>query len=208
MLSTLLAAAILATPAATPTDRLAAYILKRQPTARAYAARLARSIIVQSKRVGLDPAALAAVMWVESRFDRKAKGSAQEVGLAQLMRSDVRLAASWARLRPHAPPWRLLSREAATEALRDIKVSTYLAADELAGVQSWCRRAGHRIGRQHGPRLWVLGLDGVHRLQARKHRHRVDRLGHHQAGGNWPRRRYLRALRHAYRQIKRALNGK
>lgn len=215
MLTTLLAAAILATPAATPpnprsriTKRLESYILKRQPKAKAYAARLARSIIVQSKRVGLDPAALAAVGWVESHYQTHVVGPAGSEGLFQLRRADARMAASWARLRPTAPPWRSLSREAVTAALRDVEISAYLAADELAGVRSWCRRAGHRIGRRHGPWTRLLGGVGVYRIQAQKHRYAIDRLGHHQTGPRWPQQDYLRALRYTYWQIRKVLRGR
>jgi hypothetical protein len=186
------------TQAGSQAARLTAYILKRRPAAKPYAARLARAIITQSKRVGLDPAALAAVAWVESRYLRTAKGSAQEVGLYQLMRSDVRMAASWAKLRPTAPPWRSLSREAFTEALRDVEISTYLAADELAGVVAWCKRARHRVNR------WQVGDPlGQHR-----HRYQIDRVAHHNSGAKWPRRGYLRALRYTYKQIRKVLNGR
>lgn len=196
MLITLLAVTLLATPPTTPTERLEAYILKRQPRAAPYAARLARAIITQSKRVGLDPAALAALGWVESRYRTDAIGPAGSRGIFQLRASDARMAASWARLRPTAPPWRRLSLEAIREAFRDVEVGTYLAADELAGVMAWCRRARHRVWR------WAPAS-----RDRRRHRYQVDRLGHHQTGPRWPKRSYLRSLRYTYRQIKRHLNG-
>ena len=198
----ILIAAILAAPS-TPVERLTAYIVKRQPKAQPYALVLARSILRESKRVQIDPAVMVAVAWVESRFDVRAKGSAQEQGLYQLMRSDYRMAASWARLHPTEPPWGKLSREAITRALRDVVTSTYLAADELAAVMAWCRKAGHRIGRG-APPIWILGIDGVHRIHSRRqyHTRSIDRVGHHQSGARMPLPGYIRALRHAYKRAK------
>ncbi len=200
----LLAVTILAVPpvstqaSTTKADRLTAYIVKRQPKAKPYATRLARAIITQSKRVGLDPAALAALAWVESRYRVEAVGPVGSRGIFQLRASDARMAASWARLRPMASPWHRLSLEAIREVFRDVETSTYLAADELAGVVAWCRRARHRVQR------WQVG----DQLGRRRHRYHIDRLGHHQTGPRWPKRSYLRSLRYTYKQIKRHLNAR
>lgn len=209
MIAILIAATIIAAPA-TPQQRLAEYITKRQPKAEPYAQRLARAIVREARRVRLEPAALAAVAWVESRFDRRARGSAHEYGLWQLIRSDYRMAASWARLRPKGVPWRRLSRAAVIGALRDVDVSAYLAADELAGVRAWCRRAGHRISARWIAPRWVLGIDGVHRMHGgrRAHAQEIDRLAHHQSGPRWPLRGYTRALRAEYRRIQQVIRGR
>ncbi len=187
MLPVLLAVCIFVAPS-TPVERLTAYISKRQPRAKPYARTLARSILRESKRVGIDPAVMVAVAWIESRFNRRMRGSAKEEGLYQLMRSDSRMVTSWARLYPTKPTWRSLSREAVIEALRDVQISTYLAADELAGVAAWCRRAGHRIGYHH--------------------KHPIDRYGHHQSGPKPSRPSYLRALRWQYRKAQAVLRAR
>jgi len=195
---------------ATQADRLAAYISKRQPLARSYARLLASQTIAAGKRHSIKPATLLAVAWVESRFKRCAKGKAGEYGLWQLRPRDARMARGWAWLQrsglvPGFPvsPWRQLSLRVKRRALHDIKVSAELAATELAAVRAWCRRAGHRIGR--GARRWVKGADGVNRLTARRHGHWIDRFGHHQTGGRWPRGYYVRGLRREYSRIRRAI---
>ena len=210
MLPAIIAALFLAAPPSTPESRLTNYIIKRSKgKATPYALTLARSILRESKRVGIEPAVMVAIGWVESRFIRTVRGSAGEYGIFQSMRSDVRMPSSWARLRPNSPAWKKLSKEAMVRALRDIKISTYLIADELAALRVWCIRAGHRIGRGTPP-LWLMGPDGVHRQHKRKryHRHPVDRYGHHNSGPKQPPLRYLRALRWQYRKAQRIINAR
>lgn len=196
--------------ATTPADRLAKYIVARQPKARPYARLLASEVIRQGRHHKIRPAVLLAIAWAESRFIRTVRGSAHEYGLWQLRADDYRLPKAWDRLRrakltkwyPDSP-WRKLPARAQQRAMASIKVGAALAAAELAGVRAWCRKAGHRVGR--GSPRWVKGRDGVHRLTAHRHRHWIDRFGHHQTGPRWPLRYYVRMLRREYKRISRAM---
>jgi hypothetical protein len=194
MLQLLIAAVLIQ---ATPVDRLETYIVSRQRTARPYARLLAQRVLVEGKRHKIRPAALLAVAYVESRFQRWVVSRTGDRGLWQLRTSDYRIPGAWSRLRaaglvPGYPsrPWRRLPLRARYRALRDVRVSAALAAAELAGVRAWCRRAGHRVS------SWRSG---------RYHRHWIDRYGHHQTGPRWPLGYYVRALRREYRRIRRVI---
>jgi hypothetical protein len=177
-------------------DRLAGYIVTRQRAAKPYAPLLARRILAEGKAHGIRPAALAAVAYVESRFQRWVTSKTGDRGIFQLRTTDYRIPVAWLRLRaagltPGYPdaPWRRVPVRAKWRALRDIRISTALAAAELAGVRAWCRRAGHRVS------SWRKGA----------HRHWIDRYGHHQTGPRWPLGYYVRMLRREYQRIRRVL---
>ncbi len=170
-------------------DRLAAYIVKRSPKAKPTAKTTARAIVLEAKRHRLDVPLFAAIAYRESAFSPKTRSRRYEFGLWQLWPRSKALRGAWAALR--APgvvqgypdsPWRKLSRAARRRAVRDIGISTYLAAWLLRWIidRARCRRQGkpHEIYAHYhsGPRP----------------RHKV-----------W----YARRLRLEARRIRRALNG-
>lgn len=202
------AAVILAVlTASPPSDKLAAYIIARQPRARPYAALMAARVLTEGKQHRIRPAALIAVAWVESRFRRDVVSRTADYGLWQLRATDYRMPSAWRRLwragllpagMVGAPWWRMPAT-ARWRALKDVRVSAALAAAELAGVRAWCRRAGHRVNEE---RDWRLDHRGRWK---RVHAQEIDRFGHHLTGSRWPRSWYVKGLRREYRRIRRAL---
>lgn len=188
------------------TKRLAAFIVKTQPRAKGYAKVLARRIVLESRAHGLDPAIMAAIAWIESDYRTRARNSRDgSHGLWQLMARDSYMSRAWAELRragrtagyPAASWWRIGARNR-IRAMRDIRLSTYMAHVEIREAIRICKRMGHRVSRWRSsfgaapPRLF--------------HRDRLERYGHFNSGNRWPLRRYIRALRHRTKLIRNALS--
>jgi hypothetical protein len=197
---------------ATPGDRLAAFIAKRQPKAKPYASLLAQRIIVEGKRHGLKPHWLATVAWVESDFNLRVDGKAGEYGIFQVMRRESGIGDAWDWLRSHpkgfplaakwgAMPWRKLRRRQ-VKVLRSIPSGTYIAAAMIARHVALCRRLGHRIGRFRCKSAFI------NRCKRRYHPHAIDRVGHWNSGWRWPKAVYLRKLRRRSKIIRRVMARK
>jgi hypothetical protein len=206
MIPALLLTALLATP----TDRLTALISKRQPRA-TYARELASRILIEGPRHNLRPEWLAGVAWVESDFNRLAKGKHGEHGPFQVMIREHGIADAWDWLRGNpqgfplamswgAIPWGKLGQQR-VEVLRSVREGTYIAAAMIAAHVALCQRMGHRIGR---PRCYATpgGMRCI-----RRHPHSVDRVGHWNSGGRWPYPGYLRKLRRRSGAVARILRG-
>lgn len=202
MLSTIIAVVILGAPAPVKVSRLAAHIVRVQPLARAYSVELARRIFVESAAFGLDPAIMAAIAWIESDYKTGARNSRDgSYGLWQLMARDSYMSRAWASLRragrttgyPRRSWWGLGAR-LRWRAMRDVHISTYMAHYEIREALRICGRMGHRVSR------WAPV-----RRPRRFHRSRLDRYGHFNSGNRWPFPRYLRALEHRTKLIRRVL---
>jgi hypothetical protein len=100
------------------------------------AQRLSCSIYRAAKRERLDPSALAAVVWMESWYDPRARGSSGEYGYWQL----------WPGAR-RAIGWGHLSWRGAQRASMDVERATRAAAKLIGIFVRWCR-ARHRDHRR------------------------------------------------------------
>ena len=218
MTAALLALLMVAT---SPADRLAAFIVKRNATARPYAGELARRIMVEAKRHGLQAHELAAVAWIESDFRRGLRGRAYEIGIWQLRPFDHGMGIGWQFLKSRPAefpivrnlhsdqdkarrlfdlPWRSLRWKYRRKVLDDVRAGTYLGAYSIRRHVQMCRRLGHRVGRWRCSKTFINKCPQVHR-------HEIDRLGHYNSGVGWPKAAYLRKLRWRSRAIGRAING-
>jgi hypothetical protein len=197
--------------ASTPGDRLEAFIIKRQPKARAYAGELSKRIIIESKRHGIPPHVLAAIAYIESDFNPNVNGKAGEFGAFQVMRNESGIDDAWDWLRSHpkgfalatkwgAMPWRKLGRQQVA-VLRSVAEGTYIAAMAIKRHWHLCRRLGHRVGRFRCNKQFISQCPKYH-PQA------VDRWATWNSGVGWPKAHYLRKLRWRSRRIKRILGGK
>jgi hypothetical protein len=154
MLAVMLAAAICGgpapdyttLPAPTRHGRLRDYISRINPAAHSYAGELAGAILHESRRWDLDPHLMTAIVWTESYFQRRAPGSSGERGAWQIMPGLSYLPRAYDALRaamgglPGYPPdgWETLSREWRETVLRDLTLSTYLAAYLMAYHRRRC----------------------------------------------------------------------
>lgn len=134
-------------PAPTREGRLRDYISRINPAAHSYADELAGAILTESKRWGLSPHMMTAIVWSESYFQRRAPGSSGERGpwqiiprLSYLPRAYDALRAAMGGL-PGYPVdgWATLPRKWRETVLRDITLSTYLAAYLMAYHKRRCR---------------------------------------------------------------------
>lgn len=172
---------------APPEQLLAEKIERVNPRARPYSDQLARSILGESRRHGLDPAVVTAIAWTESFFQRRPRGGAGEIGLWQLLPGRS-LARRWELLRATRPRlmvgtqgWYRMSRRARRSAAERVEIGTALVALALVQARKLCRRWGHR------------------------HRAGSDSYAHYNTGGPWLRPGYRRVLKYRAEAIRRAL---
>jgi hypothetical protein len=192
--------------------RLADFIAKKSRRAKPYAGLLAERILFEAKRHGLKPHELAAVAWIESTFDRRTRGKADEHGLFQVMQREHGIKAAWEFVRtrpmefPIARPWAGRSwrqlRRRRIKVLQDVRAGTYFGAYHIRRHVRLCRRLGHRVGAAP-----ACSKPFVNQC-SRYHKYALDRLGHYNSGISWPRAVYLRKLRWRSRVIKKILEGK
>jgi hypothetical protein len=206
----LLLALLVAAPS-TPADRLAAFIVRRQPEAKPYAAELAQRIFVEGKRRSIPPEVMAAIGWIESDYRRGLRGAKGEIGLWQLgaTRGDHRIPQAWHELtraaefadwpivkRLGSRPWSALRKRQREAVLDDVRAGTYIVGLELWSVRRTCyrmRARGHVSG-------------GVKWRRSNWYRHRgPDVYAHYNSGVRPPRVGYLRKLRRRSKIIRRVL---
>lgn len=171
-------------------ERLAAHIVTVQPGAVMYARPLANAIYRESAATGLDPTVVAAVVWMESWYDRNARGSDHERGLYQLYPLASHLGLHWEYLRRsrHVPrhldrPWFALSVRLRQEITRDIDLGAALAVALMRIFVGHCRR------------------------KHRDHRRPTDSYAHYNSGFRWPRPGYSHLLWQRTQRIRRAVGG-
>lgn len=190
------------TPTPTKAERLAAFILEKQPRAKLYARPLAERILVEAKRRHIDAAAFAAIGWNESWWWWKTSGTSYEYGVWQLWPAGSATAKAWDRLRRDGElkqgwpekRWKRLSHAQRRQALHHIYVSTAMAALVVRRFVRWCRHR-HRVKR------WRP-------LGSRGHKRWTDRYAHYNSGLRWPRLGYHFKLRKRTRRIRAVLKGR
>jgi hypothetical protein len=169
-------------------ERLAAHIVTIQPRAVLYARPLANAIHREAARHHLDPTVLAAIVWMESWYDRRAKGSDLERGLWQIYprasylglywevyRRSNRIPSRWNR------PWYKLSVATRQDITRDVEIGTVLAVELMSVFVRHCRR------------------------KHRDHRRPTDPYAHYNSGFRWPRPGYSYKLWRRTQIVRRAV---
>ncbi len=188
-MSVLLLLLALIQPVTSPdAERLAAAIVRVQPRAVLYARPLAQTIIRESDRHRLDPTIVAAVVWMESWYDRRARGSDWERGLWQIYPRASHLGLYWEVLRRERRvhplwnrPWYALSMRLRQDVTRDMELGAALATELIAVFVRHCRR------------------------RHRDHRRPTDAYAHYNSGFRWPRPGYSHQLWKRTRWIRRAM---
>lgn len=170
------------------TEALARFVVRVQPKAVLYARPLANRIFAEAKAAKLDPTVLAAIVWMESWYDRRARGSDHERGLWQIYPPASRLKARWAELRQQKAvpkrwdrPWSRMPMRTRQAVARDLRLGTALAVDLIVVFVRHCR-ANHR-----------------------DHRRPTDAYAHYNSGFAWPRLGYSYQLWRRTRIIRRAI---
>lgn len=111
----------------TDTGHLAALIREQCPRCE-YAHDLADAILTESLVRALEPTLMVAIAWTESNFERQLPvGRAGEVGIWQIIPGDW-LGPCYDEIRGLTTSWGGLSLRARRSLLRNVRISTYLAA--------------------------------------------------------------------------------
>ncbi len=198
----------------TKVQRLAAFILQKQPRAKSYAKQLAERIFVEAKRFGLDPAIMTAVSWTESHFWHRVRGASGEFGTWQVWRYGPLARKAWDSLQDAARidpvlafrmrrfpdrAWRRLTKLQQQRVLQDTYFATYMGAYSIKAMIVWCHKVKHRVHR------WIRPM--MKRNKARIHRDEFGRWGHYNSGVRWPKRGYEWRLRKRTKIIRGILRG-
>ncbi len=192
----------------TKVDRLAAFILRKQPRAKPYARLLAERIFAEAKHYKLDPATLAAIAWTESHFWWRVRGGSGEFGVWQVWRhgSLARRAWDWlqAQGRTKGYPdkaWRTLGKLTQQRVLQDTYLSTAMGVYSIKVMVSWCKYAvKHKVYR------WIKPYQS--RKAQRAHRDSFGRYAHFNSGTRWPKRGYEWRLRTRTKAIQAVLRAR
>jgi len=171
---------------------------------------MSQRMLLEANRHGLPLASFVAVAWVESDFNRFARGKHGEVGAFQAMQREHGIEDSWDWMRNHpkgfalamkwgAIPWGRLGHKRVT-VLRSVAEGTYIAARAIKAHTELCRRLGHRVGPGHCKSAFINRCP-------KRHRYEIDRIGHFNSGIRWPYPGYLRKLRRRAKAVARWMKG-
>lgn len=207
MTAVLLAALVCNSPSMSTKDelaikRLTTFIVgrhkapKRAARVKAYAALLARRIVIEARRYDIPVVMFATIAWVESWYWRWCEGTSHEYGIWQIWPYSSTLKKGWDVLRKQKrignhpdKPWKKISYADRRKVMGDITVSTALAAYIFHQMLSWCRRK-HRYNPKNPGAV---------------HLREIDRAGHYNSGYAWPKPAYYYQLRRYSRILRAAL---